>query len=75
MVDYIIDVISIDDYYQYDTEDKIIIIDEYDMIVNESPYFLTEGNLEGLWKLRDKKVIAFSATSSIIFEKFVNNCI
>jgi hypothetical protein len=31
--------------------------------------------VRGLWQLRDRKVFAFSATSSIPYERLVNNCI
>lgn len=31
--------------------------------------------ITGIWQFKGKKVIAFSATSSIPIERFVNNCI
>lgn len=66
---------TIEEYYQYGTYDEVIILDEYDVLMQESPYSMKDNGFVGIWNLRDKKVIAFSATSSLIVEKFVSNCI
>lgn len=45
------------------------------MILQQFPYMLRDINITGLWSFKDKKVFAFTASSSIIYEKFINNCI
>jgi len=75
MVDYNITVMTIEEFYLYGTDNEVIILDEYDMIIQHYPYLIRDSNISGLWTLKDKKVIAFSASSSIIYEKFINNCI
>ena len=45
------------------------------MIVNESPYKVQLKDVLGLWQLRNKQVFAFTATSSVPYERLVNNCI
>lgn len=52
-----------------------MIIDEYDSIIDKCPYFVTNQGLAGMWQFKSRKVFAFSATTSIAFERFVNNCI
>ena len=43
--------------------------------MNDAPYHLKQKSIRGLWELKGRKVIAFSATSSVPYERFVNNCI
>jgi hypothetical protein len=74
-VDFGIQVVTIDYFYQYGTNDTIIILNEYDTIIDKNPYAVYNQQLAGVWNFRDKHVIAFSATSSASYERFVANCI
>jgi hypothetical protein len=67
--------LTIDFFYKFGCNDDIILIDEYDIIATDRPYTVCNSQVAGLWKLRLKNVIAFSATSSPAIEKFVNKCI
>jgi hypothetical protein len=53
----------------------IIIIDEYDAMVQEHAYSVRHNCLRGMWELRGKKVFAFSATTSTAHERLLNICI
>ena len=53
----------------------MIILNEYDLIVNHSPYIIQHQAIKGIWQLRGHRVIAFTATSSTPYERLVNNCI
>jgi hypothetical protein len=50
-------------------------IDEYDIIVNQAPYAVYNNTLCGLWYFKDRKVIAFSATSTTSIERVIHNSI
>ena len=52
-----------------------MIIDEYDIIMNHYPYDMYNSTMNGVWSFKNRKVIAFSATSNNPVERFVNNCI
>ena len=53
-----------------------MIIDEYDIIMSHYPYDMYNSTMNGVWSLKNRKVIAlFSATSNNPVERFVNNCI
>ena len=75
MVSDMITVMTIEEFYKYGTNDDFIIIDEYDTIIDRSPYTVIEGSLSGIWSLKDKWVVAFSATTSPIYERLIHNCI
>lgn len=66
---------TLSEFYEYGSEADIIIMNEYDMVVSEKPYDIREGSLVGIWNLKQKRVIAFTATTSAIYERLVNNCI
>lgn len=70
-LDYGITVVSIDQYYQYGSTDKLVIIDEYDEIMYHKSYGVFNEMINGVWQLKDKITYAFSATSSIPIERFV----
>lgn len=53
----------------------VIIMDEYDAMIEQHPYSVRFNCIRGLWELRGKTVFAFSATSSPAHEKFLNSCI
>lgn len=53
----------------------VVLLNEYDVIINECPFIVQSSSIRGLWSLREKKVIAFSATTSPSYERFVHNCI
>jgi superfamily II DNA/RNA helicase len=61
--------------YKYGCLSDILIIDEYDSTLLQQPYYVYHQSIKGLWQLRDKKVIAFSATSTNAIEKFVTKVI
>jgi hypothetical protein len=61
--------------FLYGVKDPILILDEFDVLIDEHPYMVNNGTLNGIWQLRDKKVIAFSATSSVAHERLVNSII
>ena len=75
MVDYGISVTSIERFYVEGPWHDVIILNEYDLIVNHSPYQVQQNVIKGIWQLCGHKVIAFSATSSSGYERFVHNCI
>lgn len=70
-IDYGITVISIDQYYQYGSNDKVVIINEYDEVMQYKSYRLYNEMINGVWQLKDNIVFAFSATSSLPIERFV----
>ena len=53
----------------------VIIMDEYDAIIDDTAYSVRFNCVRGLWELRDKIVFLFSATSSPSHEKLVNSVI
>jgi hypothetical protein len=75
VVDYGITVTSISKLYVEGPWHDVIILNEYDLIVNQSSYLVQQLGVKGLWSLRGRKVIAFSATSSTSHERLINNCI
>ena len=75
VIDYGITVTSIDRLYVDGPWHEVIIINEYDHIVNQSPYFVQPQVINGLWQFRGHKVIAFTATSSVSYERLVHHCI
>lgn len=75
LVDFNISVCTMDHFYQYTSKDDIVIIDEYDTIIDQYPYMLSTQGLHGIWQLKGRRVFAFSATTSIALERFINNCI
>ena len=62
---------TIDQFYQYGSNDDILIIDEYDEIMNKNIYGIYNDIINGVWLLRGRNVFAFSATSSVPIERFV----
>lgn len=62
---------TIDQFYQYGTEDEIIIIDEYDEIMQKNIFTVNSESIKGIWLFKEKNVFAFSATSSTPIERFV----
>ena len=75
LVDFNIQVTTIERLYSEGPWGDVIILNEYDTIVNEVPYSLHASGLSGLWKFKGRKVYAFSATTSPAYEKLLNNCI
>jgi 16S rRNA A1518/A1519 N6-dimethyltransferase RsmA/KsgA/DIM1 with predicted DNA glycosylase/AP lyase activity len=74
-VDFEISFITIKDFYKYGCDDDIIIIDEYDWIVQDLPYYVHNSLINGLWSFKEKKVIAFSATTLDSIERLITKCI
>lgn len=75
MINYGIEVTSIDDFYKEGSKHDVIILNEYDLLINEHSYYEQQHGIKGLWQLKDRRVIAFTATSNTSYERFVNNCI
>ena len=50
-------------------------MNEYDIMIDDYPYMVSNQQVSGVWQFKDKQVIAFSATSSSSYERFVNNYI
>lgn len=74
-MDFGINVTSIDRLYQEGPWHEVVILDEFDSIVSNYSHLATEQGVRGLWQLKERKVFAFSATSSLSYERFVANCI
>ena len=74
-VHFAISVTTIQKLYQEGPWGDVIILNEYDTIMNEEPYYVHKVGLNGLWNFKGRKVYAFSATSSPPYERLVNNCI
>jgi len=53
----------------------VLILNEYDTIINDAPYSIHSQGLGGIWQFRGRKVYAFSATSSTAYERLINNCV
>lgn len=49
MVDYGISVTSIERLYLEGPLHDVIILNEYDLIANQSPYLIQQSGLKGLW--------------------------
>ena len=75
VVDYSISVTSIERFYEEAYPGEIVILNEYDLIVNQSSYLLSDTSAKGLWTFRDRQVIAFTATSSPSIERLISNTI
>jgi hypothetical protein len=75
LVDFGITIVTMDWFYQHGSRDDIIIINEYDMILDNQYYTINNNAITGVWSLKNFKVIAFSATTSTSLERYVNNCI
>lgn len=68
-------VTSIEEFYDEGPRRDVIIIDEYDSIVQDWSYVLGQQSINGLWTLKGKKVIAFSATSTPSIERIIQNIV
>ena len=58
MVHFNLKICTVDEFYQYGSKDDIIIIDEYDSIINTSPYLIFNQTINGVWQFKGMKVIA-----------------
>lgn len=74
-LDFGITILTIDEYLLTPTNDKVVIIDEFDYILLQKQYKVVNNKINGLWNLQDKTLITFTATSSVIFEKFASKVI
>ena len=75
LVNFNITVTTIDKLYSEGPWGDVIILNEYDTIINEVPFHLHASGLSGLWRFKGRKVYAFTATSSPAYERLLNNCI
>lgn len=53
-VHYNVNVTTIEKLYQEGPWGDIIILDEYDLIIDSNPYFLHGKTMSGLWQFRDR---------------------
>jgi len=53
----------------------VVILDEYDAIMEGHPFHVHDGGLNGMWQFAGRLVIAFTATSSPQHERLVSNTI
>jgi len=74
-VDININVLTIEEFYEYGSDDDLVILDEYDILIDDYPFTVANSGLRGIWELKDRKVIAFSATSSLAYERLISNCV
>ena len=75
LIDFQISVTTMRELLEGGNWGKVLILNEYDQIINEQSYLVHNNSLSGLWHLKGKKVFAFSATSSVSHERLVANCI
>lgn len=74
-VDFEISFLTLEQFYKHGATEDILILDEYDCMVLEQPYYLYNCSARGLWLFRGRKVFAFSATSSHAIEKLLSRCV
>ena len=74
-VDFGISITSIDRLYVEGPLNEVVILNEYDLIISQSPFVVRQNVIKSLSLLRGRKVIAFSATSTVPHERLINNCI
>jgi hypothetical protein len=53
----------------------VYILNEYDTIIHGHSFAVRQQSIRGIWELRQKKVFAFSATSSPAHERILDSCI
>jgi hypothetical protein len=66
-------VTTIEEFYDEGSKRDVLILDEYDSIVQDYPYAFSNQSINGLWNLKGRKVIAFSATSTPSIERVITN--
>lgn len=74
-LDFGITVDTLDNYYEMPSQDFIYILDEFDHMVMKEPYKVTNDKVNGLWNFAKKNVIAFTATTSNVVERFATTLI
>ena len=75
LVDFDITITSIRRLYEEGPWHEVVILDEYDAILEKMPYLAQQQGVKGIWQLRDKQVFAFSATSSVSHERLLAHCL
>lgn len=75
LVDYAINITSIERLYEEGPWHDVIILDEFDSIFNNTPFLPHQQGIKGLWQFKGRKVFAFSATTSNSYERLVHNSI
>lgn len=75
VVHYHVTITTVERLYQEGPWGDVIILDEYDSVVDQWPYYVSAGGMSGIWQFRGRKVVAFSATSSAAFERLIANTI
>ena len=72
-LDYDLQVQSIEDFYEYNNSDEVVIVNEHDTIIKTNPFRVTTNGISGLWNFENRTIIFFSATSSVDFERIIKN--
>lgn len=75
LVDFAINITTIERLYEEGPWHDVIILDEFDSIFNNTPYLPHQQGIKGLWQFKGRKVFGFSATTSTSYERLVSNCI
>ncbi|KEJ82398.1 hypothetical protein OXYTRIMIC_115 [Oxytricha trifallax] len=57
-------VMDIESYYKHQIKDDVLIIDEYDSVIEKKPFYSLGKSLTGLWAFSNKVVFMFSATKT-----------
>ena len=63
--------LTIAQYYENPTKDGVVIVDEYDEVVESSPFFSLGSSITGLWALENRELFFFTATSSRMLERII----
>ena len=68
-------VLTIAQYYENPTKDGVVIVDEYDEVVESNPFFSLGSSITGLWTLDNRELFFFTATSSRMLERIIGKII
>jgi hypothetical protein len=52
-------------------KEAVLIVDEFDYLVGNYSYYITDKEVRGLWELKGKHVIGLSGTISPNIERFI----
>ena len=74
-IDYNVSVVTMEELYSAGHKFDVLILNEYDQVINSHAYCIIQWQIKGLGHLREKKVFEFSATTNSSYERFANNFI
>jgi hypothetical protein len=52
-------------------KEEVLIIDEFDHLISQFPYTISERQVVGLWCLKNKKLIGLTGTLNIAIQRFL----